>query len=159
MKDRQQRACLCIELVDDRNRKTVVDQIVQGLVHGSLLGSGLAIQSRDASRIVFERRELGGGGPSGGRIEVASDDSGKTAIHCSLTCGALRWRLLLRAMLLGALVATIALLLFGWLIVITGPVAVVVTLVTDLITWRRARAQLKRRFETFLANSRYLDPL
>lgn len=159
MSDKREQACLSLELVDDRNRKTVVDQIVHGLVHGSLLGDGMAIQSRDAATIRFERREFGAPGPAAGRIEVNADQAGKTAIHCQLWCGRLRWRILARAMLIGALVATVGLLVFGWLIALSAPVAVVTALATDFIGWRRARRQLKRRFETFLSNSRYLDTL
>ncbi|MBW2732582.1 MAG: hypothetical protein JRH20_09320 [Deltaproteobacteria bacterium] len=150
-------ACLNLKLVDDRSRKTVVDHIVHGLVHGSLLGEGLAIQRRDAATIHFSRHKFGVLGPSSGQIGVSTDEAGKTAVHCQLWCGKLRWQIFSKAVFMGAVAATIALLLFGWLIVVSAPVAAGISLIADFLGWRRARNELKRRFETFLSNSRYFD--
>lgn len=140
-----------------RQINTAAEQIVLGLVTGALVGGPVAIRKRDANHILFDGCSSARGTvPDVGALNLTTLSSGETRVDCKLSCRRLRLRLLLRACLLGALIATVCSLLFGWLISLSIPTAIGVTAVSDQLAWRGARRRLRTRVETYLRNTVYL---
>ena len=143
-----------------RSPQTVADQVVFGLVSGSLVGPGLVIQKREAMSIRFS--SLGGALPTvpdQGEIVLFEESSGGTRIECRLWCRKMGHRRLLQAVLLGALVASVAALAFGWLIHVSIPASGLASIAWDLLTRHRDRTRLRRQVEAFAHNTSYLKTM
>jgi len=140
-----------------RGPQTVAEHVVLGLVTGGLLGVGLIIERREARSIAFTNPgEWLPTGPDRGEISLSENVPGETEVQYRLWCRGLARRRLLHAVVLGALVATITALVFGWLIHISTPVGIVVALVWDVVARFRQRSMLRRRVEAFMHNTNYL---
>ncbi len=93
---------LSISLKMARNRQTVTEQLVDGLVMGAMLGPGLLIEGREADRIMFKKA---GGffhmAPDRGELLISDDKTGETKIECRIWCPGLVWRSSLLAVGIG----------------------------------------------------------
>jgi len=140
----------------DRDHKVLLERLVEGLIGGGLAGPGLAIESRDGRAVRFRRRLSAWHRiPDSGEIEVEAT-AGSTQVTCRLDCAGLRLRRLVISVGLGATLASVTALAFGWLIVVSVPVACIASALADIVGWRRERAQLRRRVETYITNTNYL---
>lgn len=143
-----------------RLRQTVADQLVLGLVTGGLLGPGLVIEKREADSIRFVKA---GGllrrAPDRGEILLSSESSGETVVECRLWCGGMDLRRLLMAAVLGALLATVTALLFGWLIHWSIPLGGAAAVAFDLVGRHRDRSQLRHQIQAFVHNTTYLKAI
>jgi len=142
-----------------RSPKTVADQVVLGLVTGGLLGPGLVIQQREAQCVRFSSLGTLPGMPNRGEIELIEEDSGGTRLECRFWCHGMSYRRLVQAVCLGALIATITALAFGWLIHLSIPLGVGVGVAWDLVGGYRDRSSLRRRVEAFARNTTYLKTM
>lgn len=142
-----------------RDPRALAELLAEGLVQGGLVGSGMAIDTRETQRLVFSRRLSAGWGlADAGELRLESTDGG-CRVTCQLQCTGLRRRRLLSSALIGGLAATVGTLAFGWLLVISAPVAGVAAVLADTLGWRHDRRQLQRRVETYLGNTAYLKAL
>jgi hypothetical protein len=140
-----------------RSPQTVAEHLVLGLVTGGLLGSGLVIERREADRFQFVKE--GGlltAGPDRGEIVLSETASGETEIECRLWCGGMGRLRLLRAALVGVLVATATALGFGWLLPLSLSVGVISSVGWDVVIRARQLAVLRRQFQAFVRNTNYL---
>lgn len=144
-----------------RPRQNVSDQIVLGVVTGGLLGPGFVIERRDAERLRFAR--VGGllsTLPDVGEVELhESDTSGQTEVTFRLWCRGQSLRRLLLALLLGAVIASAAALILGWLIHWSIPTGVAVAIAHDLQGRFRERSVLRRQLDSYLRNITYLKAM
>lgn len=99
------------------------------------------------------------GMPNRGEIELVEEDSGGTRLECRFWCRGMSTRRLVQAVGLGALVATMSALAFGWLIHLSIPLGLGVGLVWDLVGGQRDRSSLRRRVEAFARNTTYLKTM
>lgn len=143
----------------ERDLRASAELLAEGLLHGGLVGAGMAIDARETQRLVFSRRlSVGQGLPDAGELRLESTEAGCRVV-CQLRCGGLRRRRLFISALVGGLTATLGTLAFGWLLAVSAPVAGVAAVLADVLGWRRDRRELRRRVETYLHNSAYLKTL
>jgi hypothetical protein len=148
-----------------RQRQTLADQLVLGLVTGALFGPGFRIEGRESTCIRFHK--LGGplrAAPDRGEILLTTDDSGETQVECRIWCVGLILRRILGALLLGAVLTGLVAALL-WIarlsLVSRWPWAVAGGLLVALVTFAASRrsdaARMREQMEAFLHNTTYLQ--
>ena len=138
-----------------RNRQTLTDHVVLGLVTGGLLGPGVLVEGRESNGVRF--RKIGGwlsSVPDRGEILISTDVGGETQVECRVWCWTLLAQRLLAACGLGLLAAGLALFLGSRATAIVAGLLVAVTF--HLTAWSFARWRLRRQIETYLHNTTYL---
>jgi hypothetical protein len=143
-----------------RSRQIVADQLVLGLVTGGLLGAGFVIDRRESHCIQFSKiaKHLSRS-PDRGEIVLSEASPGETALECRLWCTGMSLRRLIISTLMGVMVATMAALLFGWLIHWTIPTGLGVAVIHDLTARWQDRSTIERQIDGFVRNITYLKSM
>jgi len=139
-----------------RNRQTLTDHVVLGLVTGGLLGPGLVVEGRESTCVRF--RKTGGllaRAPDRGEILISTDASGQTQIECRVWCWTLVARWLLAGLGIGVLAGGVA-ALAGSTRTTAVVAGLVVAVVWHLAAWWLGRARMRRQIEAYLHNTTYL---
>lgn len=151
------RPTLVVSAIMPRQKQTLADQLVLGLVTGGFLGRGMSIDGRESSCIRFVRvGDWFEGGPDRGELLLSSTESGETAVECRVWCRGLGARRLLQAALVGAGLSTLGAFGFGWLVSWSVPTGCVAAAIWDAWVRRSDRRRLKRQMLAFIHNTTYL---
>ena len=138
-----------------RDPKTMIEQLVEGVIGGGLLGHGLAIEGRGADDLRFSGHSADSEIPDFGEISVSQTTVGAT-LEVRLWCASTRRRRFLTSALAGAVAALFGVFAFGWLVVVSVPAAAALAIASDILGWRRDRRRLERRVATYVGNTAYL---
>jgi len=135
----------------------IVDHFARNLARFGLLGDGLSIDRLDKTRISFmgPRRFLAAA-PEKGELVIEETESSEYRVTSSLWCAGLRRRCLLQSALVGAVMATVAALAFGWLIHISIPLGVGTAVGVDQILWGGWKKRLRGIILSFINNREQL---
>jgi hypothetical protein len=155
-----QRPTLRVRIRMARQRQTLADQVVLGLITGGFLGPGLVIEGRDSAGIRFAT--LGGllsWASSRGEILFESDPSGEIWVDCQVWCWGLLWRRLFQGIFFGVCFGAVSWRVLGgslaWAIGVSGIVALSLC---GVFLWRD-RLRLRRQILAFLRNTTYLKAM
>lgn len=136
-----------------RNRQTVIEQLVDGLVMGAMLGPGIIIVGRDADRIEFKKNQgLLKSVLKRGEILISDDETGETKIECRI------WYQVYPRQLSGVPLATLALcLIFLEQHPELRAIVPALVLLAMIFAGRAVkRARMKQQLEAYLHNLIYL---
>lgn len=151
---------LSVSVTVARQRATLADQLVVGVVTGGLLGPGLVIEARESNRIHFAKVDgFLSSAPDRGELRLNETERGETEVRCEIWCRGMSLRRAAIGAVAGATLATLATLGFDWLMVVSLPAAAVLALASDGLLWVRDRRRLRRQITAFIKNTTYLKPL
>jgi hypothetical protein len=151
---------LTVSVTVARQRATLADQLVVGVVTGGLLGPGLVIEGRESNRIHFAKVDgLFSLVPDRGELRLTENERGETEVRCEIWCRGMGIRRAALGVAAGATLATLAALGFDWLMVVSLPVGAALALAVDGLLWVRDRRRLRRQITAFIKNTTYLKPL
>lgn len=139
-----------------RNRQTLTDHVVLGLVTGGLLGPGIVVEGRESTCVRFRKAKgFFAAAPDRGEILISTDESGETQIECRVWCWTLAARWLLSGCGVGLLVGGLAVLAGSARSTAMGA-GLLVAVGWCLAAWLIGRSRLRRQIEAFLHNTTYL---
>ncbi|MCB9558656.1 MAG: hypothetical protein H6707_21240 [Deltaproteobacteria bacterium] len=140
-----------------RQRRTVVEHLVYGVVGGGMFGPGLAIKTREDRLLRFSRAgALWDPMPDSGEFRV-DDSSAGTEVTCRLWCRGMALRALVIGVIAAAIIAANVVSRLPW--IWAGVATFAGALLCGTIAGWRDRLRLRRQLRVYLENTRYLSPL
>lgn len=134
----------------------VQDHLLKAIAYGTTFGPGLVVSEASGQSVRFKATSASAMVDSG-HIELERTHEG-TRVTFTLICRAVRRRHLWRAAMAGGCIGLAAVVAFGWLIVVSTPIAIAASLATDQLSWRAARRTIRTRAEAAIRNFEYLGP-
>lgn len=137
--------------------------IAEALVVGGWLGRGARVAIEPDEVLRFDRGCPGVDPyPEAGRFVFTAAPGGGAEVKMELGCRARRRLIHAKAVFWGSLAATVCTLLFGWLLHLSLPVAMVGAVALDVLAWQSFKGRLGRELDGLIAGlelcSRVIGP-